>query len=207
MLFYLSYGITLGLASGFSPGPLLTLVISETVNHGRKEGLKVAIAPLITDLPIILLCFLVLYYIKDNNLVFGILSLAGGIFLAYISRYNFSIGEFRQNEKVDITSMQKGIIANFLNPAPYIFWLTIGATTIFKGWSESFIFPVVFIVSFYICLIGSKVIIAILVSRSMRFIRSGVFRWINFFLGILILFIAVKFVYDGYLYIWKAINP
>ncbi len=204
MIYYLSYGITLGLASGFSPGPLLTLVISETVNFGRKEGLKVAFAPLITDLPIILLCFLVLYYIRDNNVVFGVLSITGGIFLAYISRDNFRAKKISQNNQVRITSLRKGIIANLLNPAPYIFWLTIGATTIVKGWTASFLFPIVFISSFYLCLIGSKVIIAIIVSRSMQFIRSGVFRWINYFLGVLLLFMAAKFVYDGYLYIWNT---
>lgn len=50
MMYFLSVGAVLGLSSGLSPGPLLALVISETLRHGVKAGVKVALAPIITDL-------------------------------------------------------------------------------------------------------------------------------------------------------------
>jgi len=50
---FLTIGIMLGTSAGFAPGPLLTLVISESLQHGVKSGAKVALAPIITDLPII----------------------------------------------------------------------------------------------------------------------------------------------------------
>ena len=53
-------GTLLGLSAGLSPGPLLTLVVSETFRHDFKAGIKVAISPLITDLPIILLTVIIL---------------------------------------------------------------------------------------------------------------------------------------------------
>ena len=43
-LTYITTGFILGL-SGLIPGPLLTLVISETLKHGVKEGIKVAASP------------------------------------------------------------------------------------------------------------------------------------------------------------------
>lgn len=55
MIEFLSAGTLLGLAAGFAPGPLLVLVISETLRHNIKAGIKVSIAPLITDVPIILI--------------------------------------------------------------------------------------------------------------------------------------------------------
>jgi threonine/homoserine/homoserine lactone efflux protein len=60
MAVFLIAGIILGFSAGFSPGPLLTLVISQTLKHGVKEGIKVAFAPLVTDLPIIFLAVFVL---------------------------------------------------------------------------------------------------------------------------------------------------
>ena len=57
MLQILAMGTFLGLAAGFAPGPLLTLVISETLQHDIKSGVKVALAPIITDLPIIFFTF------------------------------------------------------------------------------------------------------------------------------------------------------
>ena len=34
-------GLVVGLSAGASPGPLLSLVISETLNHGTRAGTKV----------------------------------------------------------------------------------------------------------------------------------------------------------------------
>jgi hypothetical protein len=51
MIHFLTIGIILGLSAGFAPGPLLTLVISETLQHNINSGVKVALAPIITDLP------------------------------------------------------------------------------------------------------------------------------------------------------------
>ena len=45
--------LVLGLAAGFAPGPLLVLVISETLQHSTRAGIKVAFAPVITDLAIV----------------------------------------------------------------------------------------------------------------------------------------------------------
>lgn len=50
----------MGLSSVLAPGSLLTLVISETLQHDTRAGIKVALAPVITDLPIIVLTLLIL---------------------------------------------------------------------------------------------------------------------------------------------------
>ena len=47
MIDFLTIGAALGLSAGLAPGPLLTLVISETLQHGVKSGVKVALAPVI----------------------------------------------------------------------------------------------------------------------------------------------------------------
>jgi threonine/homoserine/homoserine lactone efflux protein len=206
MLYYFTYGISLGLAAGLSPGPVMALVISETINHGRKEGIKVALALLVTDIPIILFTLLVLTYLKENNIIFGLLSIFGGIFLAYLSMDNFKAAERVSVISIRPGSFRKGVIANLLNPAPYIFWLTIGTPVLLKGYEGSVLDPAMFILAFYICLVGSKVVVAYLVNKSRDFLRSSVFRWVNFILGALLLLMAVKFVSDGYNYLFTGIS-
>ena len=49
----LGQGILLGVSAGVSPGPLFALVIAETLHHGTKAGLRVALVPLVTDMPIV----------------------------------------------------------------------------------------------------------------------------------------------------------
>jgi threonine/homoserine/homoserine lactone efflux protein len=66
----LSRGIVLGLAAGFSPGPLTVLVISETLRHGLRAGVKVSLAPVLTDLPIIALAVLLLARLVEGSRAF-----------------------------------------------------------------------------------------------------------------------------------------
>ncbi len=53
-------GLTIGFSAGVSPGPLLALVVTTSLRHGRWAGFQVAASPLVTDLPIIILSLTVL---------------------------------------------------------------------------------------------------------------------------------------------------
>jgi len=204
MLYYLFSGITLGLSAGLSPGPLLALVLSETIHHGKKAGVFVAIAPVLTDVPIILLSLLLIDLLSSSELVFGFLSVFGGLYLIWLARENFMIREFSVTTSGEGRSLQKGILVNFLNPSPYIFWISIGAPTVLKGWNEDSLKPILFLAGFYVCLVGSKILIAILVGIYRTKIRDKTYRAINRFLGFLLILLAAKFLYDGIIYLRDA---
>jgi threonine/homoserine/homoserine lactone efflux protein len=80
---FLFLGAFLGLAAGTSPGPLLAVTISETLQHGKWEGIKVAISPLITDLPIILFILYFLSYLTNYSSIIGIIAFSGASYLIY----------------------------------------------------------------------------------------------------------------------------
>jgi len=80
----LSKGTVLGLAAGFSQGPLTVLVISETLRHGLGDGVRVPLAPVLTDLPIIALAVLLLDRLSAFPAAWGAIALAGGAFLLYL---------------------------------------------------------------------------------------------------------------------------
>jgi threonine/homoserine/homoserine lactone efflux protein len=84
MVNFMAVGIILGLSAGFAPGPLLTLVISETLQHNIKSGIKVAMAPFITDLPIIILTLFILSKLSNFHNILGLISLAGGSFILFM---------------------------------------------------------------------------------------------------------------------------
>jgi len=84
MFEFLSAGILLDLAAGFAPRPLLVLVISETLRHNIKAGIKVSIAPLITDIPIIVLSLFVLNRLANFKAILGCISIFGGLFTFYL---------------------------------------------------------------------------------------------------------------------------
>lgn len=198
MIAFLSVGVALGLYAGFSPGPLLTLVISQTIKHGPKEGVKVAVAPIITDFPIILVSTLLLARLSNYESVLGVVSILGGIFLVYLAYVSMRTKGVKVNIDEEVPySFMKGAIVNALNPHPYVFWVTIGAPIIIKSLAESYIAPVLFVGSFFGCLIGSKVLLVVIAGKSRHFLTGRSYLYIMRALGIVLLFFAFVLFKDG----------
>ena len=194
MTAYIILGITMGLTAGLSPGPLLMLLISETIKHNRRAGVLVACAPLITDLPIVLISIFVLQVISDYHLILGIISLLGAIYLGYLAYENIKLKHFDPDlNELRTKSLRKAIITNFLNPNPYLFWMTIGAPTVLKGYRTNIFLSVCFVAGFYIFLVGSKIIIALLVDRSKALIKSKLYVLLIKILGLILFVFSIIF--------------
>ena len=191
MLEFLSGGILLGLAAGFTPGPLLVLVISETLRHNIKAGIKVSIAPLITDVPIIVISLLVLNRLADFKVILACISIFGGLFILYLGYESLKIKGVELNlASHSSNSFRKGVITNALNPHPYIFYMTVGAPIIFRSINQNILSTVLFVGSFLLFLVGSKVVLAMVVERSRSFLQGSVYIWAMRILGILLLFFS-----------------
>jgi threonine/homoserine/homoserine lactone efflux protein len=195
---FLVSGIIFGLASGMSPGPLLALVFSETIKYGKKEGIKIAISPLITDLPIVLLALLALSNLVKYNFIIGIISLFGAYYLIHLGVENLTAKIDKLEVKLEKKdALKRGVIANFLNPHPYLFWLSIGGEMIFKSMEVHISATVLFILGFYSFLIGSKIGIASVVEKSRSFLKSKHYLYIVRVLGIALIVFALIFVKEG----------
>ncbi len=196
---YVTTGFLLGL-TGLIPGPLLTLVISESIKHDTKAGIKVAASPLITDLPIILITILIMSRFANTDYILGTIAFGGSIFLIYLAFESFSFRGAIADKNISDNLLKKGIIANLLNPSPYVFWFTIGAPTIIKAFSESFINAALFIVVFYSVLVGSKIVIAIITGKAKYFLSSRYYLYIIRFLGVVLFLFALFFIKNGLVY-------
>ena len=195
---YLTMGALLGLSAGLSPGPLLTLVISETLQHNKAEGTKIAFVPLITDLPVILITYFIFSRFSQFTVVLGLVSFIGGFYVAWLGYQTLKIkGLEIETETIKPQSFKKGLLTNLLNPNPYFFWLTVGIPLAFKAYGISLSAVILFFASFYAVLVGSVIIIAILVGRSKTFIKNKAYTWIMRIIGIALLVFAVYFFYDG----------
>ena len=201
MLSYLSFLVTaffLGLSGGLSPGPLLTLVVTESLRHGVKEGIKVAIAPLFTDFPIVLATLYILSRLSNIQPVIGAIFLLGAAFLIFLGCDSLTF----KGVDIDVSlikpqSVKKGIVANFLNPSPYLFWLSIGAPLVLKAYKNNLLSAILFVTCFYTVLVGSKILIAIAIGKSRRFLKSSHYVYTIRCLGIILLIFAFIFVKDG----------
>ena len=193
----LGAGAAFGLAAGLSPGPLLALVVTQTVRHGPREGLKVALAPLITDAPIVLGSVLVLSRIASDALL-GVVALVGGLFVAYLAIESIRTTRLDTDGGAgEPRSWRQGALVNALSPHPYLFWITVGAPILVGAAAGGLAAPAAFLVGFYICLVGSKVVVAAAVGASRGALTGRAYPWIMRILGAILLVFAARLLREG----------
>jgi len=193
----LLFGMIIGLAVGLSPGPLITLVISETLTKGKKEGIEVAVSVPISELPIILFALVILSSGAEKTILLGVISLLGACFLIYLGLANLRANVKESNHPGKDKALLKGITTNLLNPNAYMFWLTIGGPKVLESvhvHSSVFMF---FIFGFYMMLVGSKIAVAMVVDRSRTLAKSKYYTYITRALGAVLIVFALSFVRDA----------
>ncbi|HET6490423.1 MAG TPA: LysE family transporter [Syntrophales bacterium] len=198
MVTLLSAAAVYGLSAGFLPGPLLALVISQTLRYGTREGAKAAMAPLITDLPIILVSVLVMRSLSESRTALGLISMAGGLFVIYLACECFRTTRLELSDsEIGPQSLGRGAAVNALNPHPYLFWLTVGGPSVIREWAESPLGAVAFVAVFTGCIVGSKVLIAAAVGRSRHMLSGKVYGAVMRALGLMLLVFAALLFRDG----------
>jgi len=198
MMYFVTVGTVLGFSAGFAPGPLLTLVISETLQHDVKSGVKVALAPIITDLPIIIVTLFVLSKLSNFHNILGVISLAGGFVILTIGYESIRTKGIELSiREAKPKSLTKGVLANALNPHPYLFWFSVGAPIMTKAMSLNISALLAFIISFYSFLVGSKILLAIVTGKSKSFLSGKVYIYTMRFLGLVLGVLAFALFHDG----------
>ena len=196
---YLSQGLLLGLQGGFSPGPFTTVVLSESLAHGRKAGMKCATAPLFSDPPVVLLSLFILDKISGTNTILGSISLIGAILLTWIAYKCFHVraDQFENPTKIALP-LAKVVAVNFFNPNLYIYWMTILSPLCIKAARKHGIgYAVVFVMMFYIAMLSSKMTLAFIAGGARHRING---KWLvvaNRFFGVVMFFFVAYFAYSG----------
>lgn len=191
-------GIILGLVAGLSPGPMLALVIAETLKFGKEEGFKVAVSPLITDSTIVLLTLLVLSTLAEHDLVIGLISIFGACYLIYLGLENLRTKTSRFEVVIERKeAFKRAIITNLLNPHTYLFWLSVGSPIILETLKTDASATIFFLLGFYTFLMGSMAFVALVVDRSKSFVKSKYYSYVVHFLGIILIFFALTVLIEG----------
>lgn len=198
MLPYLISGLGLGLAAGVSPGPLMALLVSQTLRYGTREGLKVAAAPVLTDAPIVAASVLVLARLARRDQLMGALALIGGAYLLWLAwgSLRFQAAEEQSGEGAP-GSVLKALATNLLNPHVYLFWMAAGAQMVVQAWRREPGWAVAFLAGFYGALVGSKLVLAWLVGRSRAVLYGRGYAWAMRASGALLALVALWLLRDG----------
>ena len=165
MWFYIIQGIGYGFSAAVIPGPFQTFIISQTLTRGWKKVISAALAPLITDGPIIVLC---LFVLNQVPIWFErVLYIAGGLFILYLA---FGAHKAWKDFNANLSTMEAGtgqslsraVLMNFLSPGPYIYWSLVTGPILLKGWRDTSSYGIGFLAGFYVTIVSGLVGIILL---------------------------------------------
>jgi threonine/homoserine/homoserine lactone efflux protein len=153
-------GISLGFAAGISPGPLSALVVTTALQRGVAAGVRVAIAPLLSDLPVVALSVLAVGVFPTWVLPY--VAVGGGIFVIVLGVDTFRKAPRAsfENRQVESRDLRRGFITNILSPHPWLFWLSVGGPLLVSAWDKGSAPALAFLLGFYGLLVGSKLFLA-----------------------------------------------
>jgi threonine/homoserine/homoserine lactone efflux protein len=157
MFIHLLIGATLGVSAGAAPGALQAYLLHQTTQHGWRRALPAVLAPLLSDIPIILLVLFILTRFPREWL--RVLQVVGGSFLLFLAWEAYQA--FRKHDSLVPNqppaapqTFLKAVMANALNAGPYIFWSVIAGPLLLKTWAESHLAAVGFVIVFHLALIS-----------------------------------------------------
>lgn len=187
----------LSFIAAITPGPLMALLLSETLKHGKKSGIIIALSPLFTDLPIMVVSIFLLAQLQNLNLILGFISLFGACYLIYLAYGNIRTNHVDLQPVATKKSFIKGIVVNFLNPNPYIFYFSIIGPLTIKAIKENILYApfsvALFLGVFVILMIG----IVLSVHAAKKFFTSKNYIYMIRILGVALLIFAIGFFRDS----------
>ena len=195
---FLLAGLLLGIVEGIRPGPLLTVVIKETLSNGFRAGMRAASAPFFTDGPLIILSIFVASWIATQPIVLCVISIIGSFFLTKMGLECFTsaIPEIDTDSPYLSKSLKRGILTNLLNPSVYIFWFLVGGPIMATAADDEPLAPVVYALSFLISIVLVKTTIAYLFSQAN--ISDDNYHLAMKICGITLFLFAISFVYSAF---------
>lgn len=213
MLAFLLLGISFGLSASVNPGPSLTLGISRALRDGTRAGMLVALAPLLTDAPIIATATLLVGSLPPT--IFGWLGVLGGAYIVSLGVRSWRDAWGRQIDLADLSTKRGGnddgslrslfqaMIVNFLNPNPYLFWGTAGAPNLVKAYAlHGVIGGAAFIGGFYLMLVGVRMTIAYVIGRNRNAFSPQLYQRILLGSAALLVILGGLLIRDGVVSIW-----
>ncbi|GAB4480931.1 MAG: LysE family translocator [Anaerolineae bacterium] len=200
MIVALLEGLALGVPAAATPGPFQAYLLAQTARSGWRRTLPAALAPLLSDGPIIALVLLVLTALPGWLL--PLIRTAGGLFLLYLAW-----GAYRTFRTTDFSARADGpqpraqsvleaALVNLLGPGAWLFWATVGGPTLLEAWRAAPLQAAAFLIGFYTALLGTFTLYILLFGAA-RSIGPRLSRGLTGLSALLLLGFAIYQLWNG----------
>lgn len=181
MALYLAQGAALGFGAAVAPGPFQAFLASRSLRGGARRSLPLALAPLASDGPVVLLVVATLS--RAPGWLLRGLELAGGVFLLWLAYSSWRAlasgpgGPPAADERAG-GSFLRAALVNALGPGPWVYWSTVTGPILVRAWGESPGRALVFVAAFYLLLVGGNAALVVLFAGAGR-AGPRIARWLG----------------------------
>ena len=140
-------GFVLGLSGAIQPGPLMAVVLGESIRGGWRYGARFGFIPLVTDPAVILLALFVVTALPDWAMAF--ISFAGAAILIRFGIYGLKRDTHLAEADERPKTFPMAVAMNFLNPNLYIYAFTVHSVMILGYWQSGAAAVIGYLLSFF----------------------------------------------------------
>jgi len=187
------------------PGPVLTITISESTKRGFIAGPLIVLGHAILEISLLVLLVLGFADLINNPALLGIVGIAGGAVLLWIS---FDMLKGIRQLTLDLSSGKSarggpviaGILTSLANPYWIIWWATIGLGYVIISMKLGFIGVAVFFAGHILADLLWYSTVSLLVSCGRKHISDRIYRGVIGTCAVMLIFFGIYFGVTGIRY-------
>jgi len=186
-------GMILGLTLAIMLGPAMFSLIQTSIHRGLYSGVLLAGGIFLSDLSLVMLCYLGAIQVIGNDrnyLMFGVI---GGIILMIFGVVTFlrKVHVSDDTNLIDVkmpgplTYIFKGFFLNFANPFVWIFWVSV-MVSVSSGYGTDSWSIKTFFIGALLTIFSTDILKVIVANHLKRYFKPRILIMINHLVGILL---------------------
>jgi len=199
-------GTILGMTLAIMLGPALFSLIQTSIHRGLYRGILLAGGIFLSDLALVVLCYLGAVQIIGNDrnyLMFGVI---GGLVLVIFGVVTFlrKVQVTDENNLIAVsipgplTYIFKGFFLNFANPFVWLFWVSV-MVTVSSGYGTDSWSIKAFFAGSLLTILVTDILKVIIANRLKRYLKPRILIMINHLVGILLVLFGIYLVIRTFL--------
>ena len=197
----------IGFSGAMMPGPVTTLIVTETARRGFIAGPLITIGHVGLELVMVVALFFGLGDLLKQNAVAGTIGVLGGLFLlwmgfdivrnAWQSKVTLNLAPGAARARASHNPIVAGVLATITNPYWLLWWATVGAAYLFTFRAFGFAGVVAFYVGHTLADWVWGSVVAFVVATGRRAMSDRVYRGILIVCGAFLIGLSFYFVSSG----------
>jgi threonine/homoserine/homoserine lactone efflux protein len=157
MIIILLHALSLALTPLLSFGPFKIFVLSQAIQKGWRRTLRLALTPLVADIPVIITVWLLLSRLPEWTI--HVLQFSGGLFFIYLASVLYRRARVAPVSADTLPnapdhSFRQAVTSIWINPQVYINWGIIGVPALLNYSEQSVWHAAAFLFFFYVIWVG-----------------------------------------------------